>query len=157
MCEPSCVHSTSSTSLFVIPFGSNPSSCSFPRPLVHPQPGAFTPTCHVNHIPAFVQRANEFKSKGYDAVYIIAQNDPFVMSAFGRVAGGKEEVHFATDAGLAFSEAIGATVDMSAKGFGVRTGRYAVIIEDGKIKHLAVEPNPGEVTVSGADHVLSML
>lgn len=125
-------------------------------PALPAQPGAFTPTCHVNHIPAFIKQANDFKAKGYE-VYIIAANDAFVMSAFGRVSGAKEGVHFATDAGLALSQALGATVDLTARGMGVRTGRYALIVDDLKITHFANEPNPGEVTVSGADAVLALI
>lgn len=79
-------------------------------------PGAFTPTCHANHIPAFVKHASDFAGKGYD-VYVIAANDVFVMSAWGRTEGAKDKIHFASDVNLAFSKGLGATIDMSAAAF----------------------------------------
>lgn len=117
-------------------------------------PGSFTPTCHVNHIPPFVQRANEFKAKGYE-VYIIAQNDAYVQSAFGRVSGAKGDVHFASDFDLEFSKALNATVDLSAKGFGERTNRYIVVANDNIITHFAIEPELQGLKVSDVDSALT--
>ena len=120
-------------------------------------PGAFTPTCHVNHIPPFVQRAPEFKAKGVDTLLVLAQNDPFVMSAWATQNKAKDNVIFASDVAIEFSKAIGSTADLSAAGFGIRTGRYALIVDDLKVVDLAVEPSPGAVDVSSADTVLSKL
>ncbi|CAO1630348.1 unnamed protein product [Sympodiomycopsis kandeliae] len=119
-------------------------------------PGAFTNTCSNTHIPDYVKKANEFKSKGYE-VYVISANDPFVMSGWGRVVGGKEDTHFASDVDLAFSKGLGATIDLSAKNFGVRPCRFALIADDLKITSFSVENSPAEVEVSGADRVLSQL
>lgn len=120
------------------------------------QPGAFTNTCTNNHIPDYIQKANEFKTKGYE-VYVISANDPFVMSGWGRVMGGREDTHFANDADLAFSSGLGATIDMTSKGFGVRPARFALIADNLKITSFKVEGSPGEVTVSGAASVLEQL
>lgn len=117
-------------------------------------PGSFTPTCHVNHIPPFIEKAKEFEAKGYE-VYVIAQNDPFVQSAFGRVLQAKGDVHFATDFNLEFSQALNATLDMSSKGFGLRTNRYIVVADDNKITHFAIEPEVQGLAVSGVDSALA--
>ncbi|CAO1622621.1 unnamed protein product [Parajaminaea phylloscopi] len=116
-------------------------------------PGSFTPTCHVNHIPPFIQRAKDFEAKGYE-VYVIAQNDAFVQSAFGRVSGAKGDIHFASDFNLEFSQALSATVDMTSKGFGVRGSRYIVVANDNVITHFAVEPELSALQVSGVDQAL---
>ncbi|PWY99480.1 Redoxin-domain-containing protein [Testicularia cyperi] len=120
-------------------------------------PGAYTPTCHVNHIPPYIQQVEEFKAKGVDEVYVIAQNDPFVMSAWGVQNKAQGKVIFATDLGLEFSKAIGSIADLSAMGFGERTGRYALIVDNLKVVDFSPEPSPGQVEVSGAQHVLAKL
>ncbi|EST05234.1 Redoxin [Kalmanozyma brasiliensis GHG001] len=120
-------------------------------------PGAYTPTCHVNHIPPYIKQIDEFKSKGVDQIVVLAQNDPFVMSAWGRQNNAADKVIFATDLGLEFSKGVGSTADLSAMGFGERTGRYALIVDDLKVVDFSAEPNPGAVEVSGADHVLPKL
>ncbi|KAJ1026494.1 hypothetical protein NDA13_003873 [Ustilago tritici] len=120
-------------------------------------PGAYTPTCHVNHIPPYIKHAQDFKSKGVDQVIVLAQNDPFVMSAWGVQNKAEDKVIFATDLNLEFSKGIGSIADLSAMGFGERTGRYALIVDDLKVVDFSPEPNPGAVEVSGAEHVLSKL
>ncbi|EPQ27472.1 uncharacterized protein PFL1_05010 [Pseudozyma flocculosa PF-1] len=120
-------------------------------------PGAYTPTCHVRHIPPFLEKLQEFKSKGVDKIYVIAQNDPFVMSAWGVQNKGKDQVVFASDVNLEFSKGVGSTVDMSAAGFGVRTGRYALVADDLKVSYFAAEESPGALDVSSAEAVLSKL
>ncbi|PWN50607.1 Redoxin-domain-containing protein [Violaceomyces palustris] len=120
-------------------------------------PGAYTPTCHVNHIPPFIQKVNEFKAKGVDQIYVIAQNDPFVMSAWGNTSEAKDKVIFATDLNLEFSKEIDALADLSAVGFGLRTGRYALIADDLKVVDFAVETSPGVADVSSAETVLGKL
>lgn len=119
-------------------------------------PGAFTPTCHVNHLPGFVKYYDEMKSKGVDVIAVVAANDPFVMSGWGRVEGVKDKILCLSDADAKWSGSIGLSADMSARGFGIRTARYAMIINDLKVEYLGVEPAPG-VTVSGADAVLAKL
>ena len=102
-------------------------------------------------------RIHEFKAKGY-LVYIISSNDPFVMSGWGRIQGVSDNsIVFATDVDNAFSAALDATIDMSKLHFGIRTGRYALVADDLKIKYFKVEDDAGEVSVSGAGSVLTAL
>nr|UOP57016.1 putative thioredoxin-dependent peroxidase [Thecaphora frezii] len=119
-------------------------------------PGAYTPTCHVRHIPPFVEQIEKFKAKGVDKIYVIAQNDPFVMSAWGVQNKGKDQVVFATDVNLDFSKAVGSISDLSAAGFGLRTGRYALIADDLKVTYFAAETQGG-LEVSSAEAVLAKL
>jgi len=119
-------------------------------------PGAFTPTCHVNHLPPFVQKADELKAKGIDVVAVLAANDVFVMSGWGRVEGFKDKILSLSDTDTAWSKQLGLTQDLSAKGLGIRTKRYALILDDLKVTYLGVEPG-AEVGVSGVDAVLAKL
>ncbi|KAI6004472.1 thioredoxin-dependent peroxidase [Pisolithus orientalis] len=119
-------------------------------------PGAFTPTCHVNHLPPFLEKYDEFKSKGVDIVGVLAANDAFVMSGWGRVEGLKDKILALSDGNAEWSKALGLSVDLSNIGFGLRTARYAIILDDLVVKYLGVEPGRG-VTVSGAEAVLEAL
>ncbi|EMD32375.1 peroxiredoxin PRX5 [Gelatoporia subvermispora B] len=119
-------------------------------------PGAFTPTCHVNHIPPYLEKFEEFKAKGVDVIAVLAANDAFVMSGWGRFLGFKDKILALSDTGAEWSKALGLTVDLSAVGFGTRTARYAIVLDDLKVKYLGVEPERG-VTVSGAEAVLAAL
>lgn len=120
-------------------------------------PGAFTPTCMINHIPPFGNRLSELKSKGVDDVIVISANDPFVLSAWGKVLGLDGKMKFASDPNASFSQSVGLSFDGTSKGLGVRTTRYAVVVDNGKITYLGVEENPSMATVSGADAVISKL
>lgn len=111
----------------------------------------------MNHIPPYIKQIDAFKAKGVDQIVVLAQNDPFVMSAWGRQNNAADKVIFATDLGLEFSKGVGSTADLSAMGFGERTGRYALIVDNLNVVDFSAEPNPGAVEVSGADHVLSKL
>ncbi|MCJ1460398.1 hypothetical protein MMC28_010778 [Mycoblastus sanguinarius] len=114
-------------------------------------PGAFTPGCSVRHLPGYIERWNDFKKKGVDLIIVIAFNDAWVMSAWSKANGIKnDDILFMTDTGLKFSKSIGWT-----RG-GERTGRYAMVIDHGKILYAENEPG-GDVTVSGAEAVLSKL
>ncbi|EGN94556.1 hypothetical protein SERLA73DRAFT_62273 [Serpula lacrymans var. lacrymans S7.3] len=119
-------------------------------------PGAFTPTCHINHLPPYLAKYDEFKAKGVDVIAVVAANDAFVMSAWGRIEGCNEKILTLSDPNTAFSASLGLTVDLSAVGFGTRTARYALIIDDLVVKYVEVEPGR-EVSVSGADAVLARL
>ncbi|KEP49346.1 alkyl hydroperoxide reductase/thiol specific antioxidant/Mal allergen protein [Rhizoctonia solani 123E] len=118
-------------------------------------PGAFTPTCHVNHIPAYIKGIQDFKAKGVDVVAVIAANDPFVMSGWSRINHAKGDVLFLTDTYAEWSKKLGLSVDLTELGLGVRTSRYLLLLEDNKVKHVAVEPNPGAVSNTGAEHALA--
>ncbi|KAJ7182979.1 1-Cys peroxiredoxin isozyme [Mycena crocata] len=119
-------------------------------------PGAFTPTCHTNHLPPFLAKHAEFKAKGVDVVAVIAANDLFVMSGWARFEGCKDKILALSDANAAWSAALNLSVDLTERGMGIRTARYAMIIDDLVVKYVEVEPGPG-VSVSGADAILARL
>ncbi|THU79724.1 Redoxin [Dendrothele bispora CBS 962.96] len=119
-------------------------------------PGAFTPTCHVNHLPPYLQHYDDFKAKGVDIIAVVAANDPFVMSGWGRFEGVKDKILCLSDPEAEWSGKIGLALDMSQLHFGIRTARYAMIIDDLVITYIATEPGPG-VTVTGAEALLAEL
>lgn len=120
-------------------------------------PGAFTPTCSAQHLPGFVENASAIKAKGVDTVACLAVNDVFVMDAFGKGQNVGEEVVMLADGSGVFTKAVGLELDLVAMGLGVRSQRYAMIVEDGVVKSLAVEENPAGVEVSSAENVLARL
>jgi peroxiredoxin len=119
-------------------------------------PGAFTPTCSAQHLPGYVGNFDRLKAKGIDEIWCLAVNDGFVMAAWGREqkAGGK--VRMMADGSADYTRKLGLELDLTAKGMGVRSQRYAMIVDDGVVKHLAVEA-PGKFEVSGAEAILSKL
>ncbi len=119
-------------------------------------PGAFTPTCSMKHLPGFVEKAAEIKSKGVDDVVCLSVNDAFVMGAWGKAQGADGKVRMVADGNGDFTVALGLTMDGSGFGMGQRSQRYAIIVNDGKVEHVLVEPGPG-LDVSSADSVLSKL
>ncbi|KAH7929168.1 Redoxin [Leucogyrophana mollusca] len=119
-------------------------------------PGAFTPTCHINHLPPYLAKYDQFKAKGVDVIAVVAANDAFVMSGWSRVEGLKDKILALSDPNAAWSAELGLTLDLSSRGFGTRTARYAAIIDDLVVKYLEVEPG-SEVSVSSADAVLAKL
>jgi len=119
-------------------------------------PGAFTPTCHVNHLPPYIKNYDEFKAKGVDVIAVVAANDPFVMSGWARVEGLKDKILALSDTEAKWNKELGLSLDLSQMGLGVRTARYAVILDDLTVTYLGAEPGAG-VTVSGADAVLAKL
>ena len=119
-------------------------------------PGAFTPTCTDYHLPGFVLRADELRTKGVDTVACVSVNDAFVMAAWGRATGADGKVVMLADGTGEFTAKMGLPLDMSATGLGTRSQRYAAIIEDGVVTDLAVEPGR-KVSVSSVDTVLGKL
>jgi len=120
-------------------------------------PGAFTPTCHRNHMPGFVKNADAIKAKGVDSIAVTAVNDGFVMDAWKKASGAEDKIEFLADGNGDFAKAIDMTLDASANGLGVRSKRYAMLVEDGVVKKLNVEEAPGKADVSGADALLKQL
>ncbi|MCT2558239.1 peroxiredoxin [Tsuneonella sp. YG55] len=118
-------------------------------------PGAFTPTCSARHLPGFVEKADELKSKGVDEIVATAVNDPFVMGAWNKAAGS-DDITMLADGNGEFAEAMGLTMDGSAFGLGKRGQRWSAIVEDGVVKELNVEA-PGDFSVSSAEHLLGQL
>ncbi len=119
-------------------------------------PGAFTPTCSAKHLPGFVQSIDQIKAKGVDTVACIAVNDAFVMGAWAKSQGAEGKVLMLADGSGAFTKALGLELDLVARGMGVRSQRYALIADNGKVTYLGVE-EPGGFDVSRAEAVLAKL
>lgn len=120
-------------------------------------PGAFTPTCHKNHLPGFRDNAEAIKAKGVDAIVVTAVNDPFVMDAWAKATEAASTMTFLADPNADFAKAIGLDIDM-AQGLGFsRSKRYSMIVEDGVVKSLNVEDSPGKADVSSAATLMSQL
>ena len=119
-------------------------------------PGAFTPTCSARHLPGFVQNIDALHAKGVDTVACISVNDAFVMGAWGKDQGTEGKVTMLADGSAAFAKALGLELDLMGRGMGVRSQRYALVAEDGKVTHLGVE-QPGGFEVSNAEAVLGAL
>lgn len=119
-------------------------------------PGAFTPTCSDYHLPGFVLRADDLKAKGVDRIACVSVNDAFVMKAWGEAHEVGENVTLIADGSATFTKALGLDVDLTGGGLGVRSKRFAAVIKDGVVSHLAVEETLG-LDVSSADAVLAVL
>ncbi len=117
-------------------------------------PGAFTPTCSAKHVPGYVEKAEEFKKAGVDEIWCISVNDPFVMGAWGRDQKTAGKVRMMADGSADFAKATGLTFDLTARGMGVRSQRYSMLIDDGVVKSLNIEA-PGKFEVSDADTLLA--
>ena len=118
-------------------------------------PGAFTPTCSAQHLPSFLNRADELRAKGVDEIACTAVNDAFVLDAWAKSTGA-EGVTMLADGNGQFAEALGLDADVSKFGMGKRSRRYAMIVNDGVVEQVHVEA-PGEFRVSSADHLLSQM
>jgi peroxiredoxin len=119
-------------------------------------PGAFTPTCHRNHLPGYVEKAQEIRAKGVDAIAVTSVNDVFVMDAWAKASGG-EGIEFLADGNGDFATAVGLTMDGARSGLGVRSQRYAMVVDDGVVQALNVEDAPSKAEVSGAENLLKGL
>jgi len=117
-------------------------------------PGAFTPTCSAKHVPGYVEAAEALKAAGVDEVWCVSVNDAFVMGAWGREQKTAGKVRMMADGSAAFASATGLTLDLTAKGMGVRSQRYSMLVKDGVVKTLNVE-GPGKFEVSDAATMLS--
>lgn len=119
-------------------------------------PGAFTPTCSAKHLPGFVEQAAALKGKGVDTIACLAVNDVFVMSAWGQSAGVGDSVLMLADGNATYTKALGLELDGSGFGLGTRGQRFAMVVDDGTVSSLHVEP-PGQFGVSSAESILSEL
>jgi peroxiredoxin len=119
-------------------------------------PGAFTPTCSMKHLPGFVEKAPDIRGKGVDEVVCLSVNDAFVMGAWGEQQGAKGTVRMLADGNAELTRALGLAVDASGFGMGTRSRRYAMVVDDGRVTELLVEPGPG-LSVSSAESVLAKL
>ncbi|MCA3220547.1 MAG: peroxiredoxin [Pseudomonadota bacterium] len=116
-------------------------------------PGAFTPTCSAKHVPGYVEKHAELKAAGIDEVWCVSVNDAFVMGAWGRDQHTAGKVRMMADGSAAFSQATGLTLDLTARGMGLRSNRYSMLVVDGVVKALNVE-GPGKFEVSDAASLL---
>ena len=119
-------------------------------------PGAFTPTCSAKHLPGFVEKAAQIKGKGIDSIVCLSVNDAFVMGAWGKDQKTDGKVQMVADGNGEFTKAMGLEMDGSGFGLGLRSKRYAMIVENGVVKALNVEA-PGAFEVSSADAILKAL
>ena len=119
-------------------------------------PGAFTPTCSAKHVPSYVQGFDKLRAKGVDEIWCISVNDAFVMGAWGKEQKAGDKVMMLGDGGAEFTNAMGLSMDLTKNGMGVRSQRYAMIVQDGVIKDLFVE-KPGAFEASSAENVLKHL
>jgi peroxiredoxin len=117
-------------------------------------PGAFTPTCSAKHVPGYVEKFAELKAAGVDEIWCISVNDAFVMGAWARDQKSAGKVRMLADGDAVFAKAVGLTLDLTGKGFGLRSNRYSMLVKDGKVASLNIE-GPGKFEVSDAATLLA--
>jgi glutaredoxin/glutathione-dependent peroxiredoxin len=120
-------------------------------------PGAYTPTCHKNHMPGFVDRVGELKAKGIDTIACTAVNDIFVLSNWADDTGASGKIDMLADGSGEFAKATGLEIDLSGFGLGVRSKRYAMLVEDGVVKVLNIDESPPVHDKSSAEALCSMI
>jgi peroxiredoxin len=120
-------------------------------------PGAFTPTCSMNHLPGFLENRDSFHARGVDEIVVVSVNDHHVMQAWAKASGGEGKIRFFADGSAVLTKALGLEIDMSAGGMGIRSKRYSMLIEDGKVTQLNVEDSPGKAEISGAAALLGQV
>ena len=116
-------------------------------------PGAYTPTCSAKHAPGYVAQDDALKAAGVDEIWCVSVNDAFVMGAWGRDQKTAGKVRMMADGSAAFAQATGLTLDLTARGMGLRSNRYSMLVDNGVVKSLNIE-GPGKFEVSDADTML---
>ena len=119
-------------------------------------PGAFTPTCHKSHMPGYVQKFDEIKKKGIDVVACTAVNDVFVLTEWAKASGADGKITMLADGAADFAKKMGLEVDLTARGMGVRSRRYSMVVDNGVVTSLNVEENP-VVDKSSAETICKLL
>lgn len=126
--------------------------------IVFAVPGAFTPTCQEKQAPTFVEKYDEIKKLGVDTVYCLAVNDAFVVKAFIKKIGGEDKISVLSDFDASLCKALGdKTIDASSKGLGTRAKRFSFYAVNGVIQQYFEEPNPGKMTVTGAETLINAI
>ena len=120
-------------------------------------PGAFTPTCHMNHLPGFVEHAETLKGKGVDTIAVLSVNDVFVMDAWKKASNAGDSVSFLSDTAAGFVEAAGLGLGPAPIFGHLRSQRFALIAKDGEVTFMAIEESPGEANQTGAAAILEAL
>ena len=119
-------------------------------------PGAFTPTCSAQHVPGYLEQFDAIKAKGVDEIWCVSVNDPFVMGAWGRDLKVAKKVRMLGDGSAELTQKLGLEFDLTKRGLGVRSQRYAMVVDNGMVKHLVVE-EPGKFDFSDAKSILQQL
>lgn len=119
-------------------------------------PGAFTPTCSAQHLPGFVKNADALKAKGVDTIACMSVNDPFVMEAWGKDQDVGDKVMMLADGSAKYTHALGLELDLVERGLGVRSQRFAMIVDDGTVTDIAID-SAGEFGATSAESVLEKL
>ena len=119
-------------------------------------PGAFTPTCSAKHVPGYLENFDALKAAGVDEIWCVSVNDAFVMGAWARDQRSDGKIRMLADGSAAFTQATGLTLDLTARGMGLRSNRYSMLIKDGKVANLTVE-NAGKLEVSDAATLLAQV
>ncbi len=117
-------------------------------------PGAYTPTCSAKHVPGYVEKHKELKAAGVDEIWCVSVNDAFVMGAWARDQKTGDKVRMLADGSAEFAKATGLTLDLSARGMGLRSNRYSMLVKNGKVVTLNIE-GPGKFEVSDAGTMLA--
>nr|WP_275448632.1 peroxiredoxin [Mesorhizobium sp. IRAMC:0171] len=120
-------------------------------------PGAFTPTCHLQHLPGYIENSDALLAKGVDEIAVIAVNDPFVMSAWARSTDAEGKVLFLADPEADFTRSIGMDIDLRVAGLGTRSKRYSAVITNGVVEILNLDEDPGQADRSQAKELLRQL
>ncbi len=120
-------------------------------------PGAFTPTCHQNHLPGFLENADAIRAKGVDTIACTSVNDVFVMNAWAKASNAQDKILFLADGCADFAKALGLELDATGAGLGIRSKRYAMVVKDGVVTALNVEEAPGQATASSAAAIMHAL
>lgn len=120
-------------------------------------PGAFTPTCHLKHMPGFVARTDEIKAKGVDAIAVTAVNDVFALDAWLKATGADGKIDGLADGSGVFAKALGVELDLSNFGLGMRGKRFAAVVKDGVVEWINIEEDSSLATVSSAESTLERL
>ena len=120
-------------------------------------PGAYTSVCSAKHLPGYIKNADQFKSKGIDQIICISVNDPFVMEAWGKVNNVGNNITMLSDPFINFTKAIGAEVDKSGRGLGIRSNRYTMLVDNLKVLNIKEEPDAGTCEISAAENFLKLV
>ncbi len=148
---------------FRIPTEDGPSArttseiCKGRRVVLFAVPGAFTPTCQNNHLPGYLKFRDQFLAKGIDEIVVVSVNDVHVMKAWAKANDAMDKICFLADGSAEFTKAVGLVLDATAGGMGVRSLRYSMLIEDGIVKILNLEENPGQAEMSSAATLLAQI
>jgi peroxiredoxin len=126
------------------------------RVVIFGLPGAFTPTCSAKHVPGYIANHDQLRAKGVDEVWCLAVNDAFVMGAWGKAKQAAGKVRMMADGSATYTKALGLDQDLTARGMGIRSVRYSMLVEDGVVKRLNIE-QPGKFEVSDAETMLRQL